>query len=155
MSLVFTTSGSNGDNAITKTTGGSPFKPSTMSQGSMLSNALMVYSRQGGGGKNWYDSSDVTAQRRRMAIGKNASRLGLNNGQPSSYATQNINTVRSAKQRVRSGGCVAPAKRCLSYLNNVYKPRKKFSLIIDIITLHNIDLQPSHSAIVDTKVLSV
>ena len=44
MSLVFTTSGSNGNNTITKTTGGSPFKPSTMSQGSMLSNALMVYS---------------------------------------------------------------------------------------------------------------
>ena len=111
MSLVFTTSGSNGDNAITKTTGGSPFKPSTMSQGSMLSNALMVYSRQGGGGKNWYDSSDVTAQRRRMAIGKNARRLGLSQGQPSAYAMANVNTVNSAVRRVRSGGSVAPPKK--------------------------------------------
>tara|TARA_A200000113_G_C8666951_1_gene291023 strand:+ start:81 stop:467 length:387 start_codon:yes stop_codon:yes gene_type:complete len=119
MSLVFTSSGSNGDNAITYSTGGSPFKPSTMAQGSMLSNAKMVYNRQGGGGKNWYDSSDVTAQRRRMAIGKNASRLGLNNGQPSSYATQNINTVRSAKQRVRSGGCVAPAKKGASPISTM------------------------------------
>ena len=25
----------------------------------MLSNSLMVFNRQGGGGKNWYDSSDV------------------------------------------------------------------------------------------------
>lgn len=111
MSLVFTTSGSNSDNAITKTEGGSPFKPSTMSQGSMLSNSLMVYSRQGGGGKNWYDSSDVTAQRRRMAIGKNASRHGLSQGQPSAYAMANVNTVNSAVRRVRSGGSVAPPKK--------------------------------------------
>lgn len=114
MSLVYTTSGSNGNNAITKTSGGSPFKPSTMSQGSMLSNALMVYSREGGGGKNWYDSSDVTAQRRRMAIGKNARRLGLSQGQPSAYAMANVNTVNSAVRRVRSGGAVAPPKKAAS-----------------------------------------
>lgn len=111
MSLVFTTSGSNGNNAITKTAGGSPFKPSTMSQGSMLSNSLMVYTREGGGGKNWYDSSDVTAQRRRMAIGKNARRLGLSQGQPSAYAMANVNTVNSAVRRVRSRGSVAPPKK--------------------------------------------
>ena len=61
-----------------------------------------------GGGKNWYDSSDVTEQRRRMAIGKNARRLGLSQGQPSAYAIANVNT---AIRRVRSGGSVAPAKK--------------------------------------------
>ena len=119
MSLVFTTSGSNGDNAITYTKGGAPFKPSTMSQGSMLSNAKMVYNRQGGGGKNWYDSSDVTAQRRRMAIGKNTSRTGLSDVQPSSYASANVNTVASAKRRARSGGCVAPAKKGASKISTM------------------------------------
>jgi len=67
--------------------------------------------RQGGGGKNWYDLSDVTAQRRRMAIGKNARRLGLSQGQPSAYAIANVNTVNTAIRRVRSGGSVAPAKK--------------------------------------------
>ena len=119
MSLVFTTSGSNGDNAITNTAGGSPFKPSTMSQGSMLSNSLMVFNRQGGGGKNWYDSSDVTAQRRRMAIGKNARRLGLSQGQPSAYAMADVNTVNSAVRRVRSGGSVAPAKKGASPISTM------------------------------------
>lgn len=114
MSLVFTSSGSNGDNAITKTIGGSPFKPSTMSQGSMLSNALIVYRLQGGGGKNWYDSSDVTAQRRRMAIGRNARRYGLSQEQPSAYAMANVNTVNSAVRRVRAGGSVAPPKKASS-----------------------------------------
>ena len=119
MSLVFTTSGSNGDNAITYTAGGSPFKPATMSQGSMLSNATAVYNKNGGGGKNWYDSSDIIAQRRRIAIGKNASRRGLTTGQPSSYATQNVNTVNSAKRRARSGGYVAPAKKGASPISTM------------------------------------
>lgn len=119
MSLVFTSSGSNGDNAITYTAGGSPFKPSTMSQGSMLSNAIMVYNRQGGGGKNWYASSDVTAQRRRIAIGKNAYRLGIQQGQPSAYAMANVNTVNSALKRARSGGYIAPAKKGASPISTM------------------------------------
>ena len=80
--LVFTTSG--GNNGFTNVTMGTPFKPATMTQGSSLTNAKHVYLQKGGGGKNFYDASDVIAQKRRMAVGKNTTRVTIPNGQPSS-----------------------------------------------------------------------
>ena len=70
--MVFTTSAN--DNKITYVSMGTPFKPATMTQGSSLTNAKAVYLQKAGGGKNFYDASDVIAQKRRMAVGKNTTR---------------------------------------------------------------------------------
>lgn len=90
--------------------GGSPFKPDTMSQGSFYTNS-----------KNSYvpdhkkiafsNSSDVTAKKRRTAIGKQSSRLGIPQGIPSSYASSNVNDVKHARAKARSGGYVSPPKK--------------------------------------------
>jgi len=112
MSLVFTSQASN--NGFTYVNGGVPFKPNTMAQGSMITNAKHVYMKNAGGGQNWYSSSDVTAQRRRMAIGKNATRLGIPNGKPSSNSNFVQNDVKSALAKVRGGGAVAPPKKGLA-----------------------------------------
>lgn len=107
-SMVFTTSANN--NKITYVSMGTPFKPATMTQGSSLTNAKAVYLQKAGGGKNFYDASDVIAQKRRMAVGKNTTRVTVPNGQPSSNATANQNTVNSALAKVRGGGAVVPPK---------------------------------------------
>jgi hypothetical protein len=46
--MIFTSSGNNQNNGITTAINGSPFKPNTMSQGSMLSNALHAYTNNAG-----------------------------------------------------------------------------------------------------------
>lgn len=91
-------------------TGGSPFKPNTMSQGSFYTNS-----------KNSYvpdhkkvavsNSSDVTEKKRRIAVGKQSSRLGIPQGIPSSYASSNVNDVKHARSKARSGGYVSPPKK--------------------------------------------
>jgi hypothetical protein len=91
--------------------GSSPFKPNTMAQGSMTTNAKHVYVKKGGYGQNSSDSSVVIAQKRRIAIGKNTTRLGIQQENISSYASGNKNTVNSAIARVRGGGSVAPPKK--------------------------------------------
>ena len=98
-------------NGMMWVTGASPFKPPTMSQGGTYFNSIKVYKSKGGGVKNWYSSSDVTAHKRNMAIGKNATRLGLKNGQPSQYRSNDRAVRNSAVARVRGGGAVAPAKK--------------------------------------------
>ena len=110
--MVFTTSANN--NKVTNVPMGTPFKPSTMTQGSCLTNAKAVYLRFYGASdvidKNFYDASDVIAKKRRMAIGKNTTRVTVPNGEPSSNASANQNTVNSALAKVRSGGAVVPPK---------------------------------------------
>ena len=109
MFLVFTSQPNN--NGITYSKGGSPFKPNTMPQGSMITNATTVYANKAGGGQHWHSSGDYTAQKHRVAIGKNHYRIGVPNGAPSSYKT-NVNHYRnSSLARVRGGGSVAPKKK--------------------------------------------
>ena len=110
--LVFTSSARN--NGYTYVTMGTPFKPATMTQGAALTNAKHTYLQKGGGGANFYDASDVIAQKRRMAVGKNTTRATVPNGQPSSNATMNSNDVKSALSKVRGGGAVAPPKKGLA-----------------------------------------
>lgn len=100
-------------NGIVYTSGGSAFKPNTMSQGSILSNNIKVFRNKAGGGMNTFASSDVTAQKRRIAIGKNATRLGIASGKPSQYKSNGPIPRKQALARVRAGGCVAPPKKGL------------------------------------------
>ena len=109
MTLVFTTKARN--NGITTQKGGSPFKSANMSQGSVLSNAAMVYSKKAGGGQNWHDSSTYIQQKKRIAIGKNKNRVGLSQEEKSSYKSVENNSRKSALARVRGGGAVVPKKK--------------------------------------------
>mgnify|MGYP001362717528 CR=1 FL=1 len=115
--LVFTSSARN--NGQTNVPMGTPFKPATMNQGSVLTNAKHVYLQKGGGGANFYDASDVIAQKRRMAIGKNTTRVTVPMGQPSSNANFVQNDVKSALAKVRGGGAVAPPKKGLAAKSGV------------------------------------
>ena len=116
-SMVFTTSAN--DNGYTYVSMGTPFKPATMTQGSSLTNAKHVYLQKAGGGKNFYDASDVIAQKRRMAVGKNTTRVTVPNGNPSSNSNFVNNDVKSALAKVRGGGAVAPPKKGLAAKNGV------------------------------------
>ena len=116
-SMVFTTSSNN--NGFTYASMGTPFKPATMTQGSSLTNAKHVYLQKGGGGKNFYDASDVIAQKRRMAVGKNTTRVTVPDGKPSSNSNFVQNDVKSALAKVRGGGAVAPPKKGLAAINGV------------------------------------
>lgn len=90
--------------------GGSPFKPNTMSQGSLYTNSKNSYVADHK--KNTFsNSSDVTAKKRRIAIGKHSSRLGILQGTPSSYASFNVNDVKHARAKARSSGYVSPPKK--------------------------------------------
>lgn len=109
MTLVFTSKANN--NGFVYAKGGSAFKPNTMAQGSMITNATAVYANKAGGGKNWYGASDYTAQKRRIAIGKNHNRIGVANGQPSGNKSTDSHYRNSALARVRGGGAVAPKKK--------------------------------------------
>ena len=109
MSMVFTSSANN--NGIVYEKGGSAFKPNTMAQGSMITNATTVYANRAGGGQNWFASGDYTAQKRRIAIGKNHNRIGVPNGAPSTYKSTDSHSRNSALARVRGGGSVAPKKK--------------------------------------------
>ena len=100
---------------------GMPFKPQTMAQGSMFSNARKTYNKDGGGGQNWYSSSDVTALKRINAIGKSSTRIGLKNTDKLSYRSQDNNLKNSALRRCRSGGCVAPKKKGAIANSSFYK----------------------------------
>ena len=93
--------------------GGSPFKPSTMTQGSFLTNSKNAFDTQTKtcGGMNNCSSGEIIAMKRRQAIGKNSARVGYSDMEPSSYASGNKNDVKSALSKVRGGGYVAPAKK--------------------------------------------
>jgi hypothetical protein len=107
------------NNGYTTAAMGMPFKPSTMSQGSMFSNARQIYIKDAGGGENWYSSSDVTALKRNNAIGKSSTKTSLANNAKLSYRSQDNNLKNSAIRRCRSGGCVAPKKK--GAIANSYK----------------------------------
>ena len=118
------------NNGISQIPMSMPFKPSTMTQGSILSNARQVYRKDSGGGPNWYGASDYTYIKRITAIGKNANTVkpwvkheahGVAVVQPAalSHKSQDRNTKNSRLQRCRAGGSVAPKKK--GSLGNTFK----------------------------------
>lgn len=107
--MFFTTQVNNNGYVYTK--GGSAFKPDTMAQGSLITNANAVYKNNAGGGSGWFSSSDVIAQKRRIAIGKNKNRVGIPDKQASGFKSTENNSRKSALARVRGGGAVAPKKK--------------------------------------------
>ena len=111
MSMIFTSQSNN--NGIVYQKGGSAFKPNTMAQGSMITNATTVYASNAGNGdgKGRVAAGDYTAQKRRIAIGKNHNRIGVAVDAPSSNKSNDNNSRISALARVRGGGYVAPKKK--------------------------------------------
>ena len=118
------------NNGISRIPMSMPFKPSTMTQGSMLSNARQVYRKDSGGGPQWYGASDYTYIKKITAIGKNAKTVkpwvkreanGVTVTQPAALAhkSQDRNTKNSRLQRCRAGGSVAPKKK--GSLGNTFK----------------------------------
>ena len=97
------------NNKIAYYNGASPFKPETMTQGSVLTNSKHSYIRKGFGGDS--SSSDITAKKRIIAIGKNMSRIGPNQITATSYATINNNDVRHTLSKVRGSGYISPRKK--------------------------------------------
>ena len=107
------------NNGYTEVQGGMPFKPDTMTQGSELSRARRVYSRDAGGGQNWFSSSQHLELKKINAIGKASRRLlpsvdvatGVRTLPRMSFRSQERNSRNSALARVRGGGSVAPKKK--------------------------------------------
>ena len=88
-----------------------PFKSINMTQGSGLSNSIMVYNNKSGGGVGTHDASSYIAQRKNIAIGKSMSKVGLAADAALSFRSQDNNLLNTRLARCRSGGCVAPAKK--------------------------------------------
>lgn len=88
-----------------------PFKSMNMSQGSALSNSVMIYNSKSGGGVGTHDSSSYISQKKNIAIGKSMSKVGLAADAELSFRSQDNNLVNSRLSRCRSGGCVAPPKK--------------------------------------------
>uniref|UniRef100_A0A6C0JZG2 Uncharacterized protein n=1 Tax=viral metagenome TaxID=1070528 RepID=A0A6C0JZG2_9ZZZZ len=102
---TFTPAGRN--NGYTYYRGGSPFKPNTMTQGSIFpkSNQSYIYKHA------YHDASTLIERKKRITIDKNRSRVGIYQGMPSSYASADKNTVKHAVVMLRGGGSVSPAKK--------------------------------------------
>ena len=115
-------------NATVYVNGASAFKPSTMVQGGTYFGSVKAYQRsisapdphfrgsakwkqKTTGGVSSHDASSVIDRRKRIAIGKNATRYGLVHNQPSQFRSNGRTERNSALSRVRSGGCVAPKKK--------------------------------------------
>ena len=118
------------NNGVSQIPWSMPFKPSTMTQGSMLANARQVYKQDSGGGPNWYSGSDVTYIRKITAIGKNSTTVkpwckhgknGVCVPQPAAlaYKSQDRNLKNTRLQRCRAGGSVAPKKK--GFIGNRFK----------------------------------
>ena len=92
------------------------FYPSVGS--SMFARARSTYSKDAGGGQNWYSSSQHIHLKKINAIGKSSQQSYVNNNQGLAFSGKVQNDVKSALRRTRSGGTVAPAKKGL-YLPNI------------------------------------
>lgn len=107
------------NNGYTEVQGGTPFKPDTMTQGSEYARARKIYSKDAGGGQNWFSSSQHLELKKINAIGKASRRLVSNVDLATGYKTppmmsfrsQEKNSRKSALARVRGGGAVAPKKK--------------------------------------------
>jgi hypothetical protein len=92
------------------------FYPSVGS--SMFARARSSYTKDAGGGQNWYSSSQHIHLKKINAIGKSSQQSYVKNNQPLAFSGKVQNDVKSALRRTRSGGTVAPAKKGL-YLPNI------------------------------------
>ena len=89
-----------------------PMKFRNAAGGSMFSTARHIYNKDGGGGKNFNDSSAYTSLRAANAIGQSSTKTGLPDSTPLAFSNNNDTTARNiARSRVRSGGCTAPKKK--------------------------------------------
>ena len=92
------------------------FYPSVGS--SMFARARSTYTKDAGGGQNWYSSSQHIHLKKINAIGKSSQQSYVNKNQGLAFSGKVQNDVKSALRRTRSGGTVAPAKKGL-YLPNI------------------------------------
>jgi len=110
--MNFTTTGNNG---ISYSINGSPFKPNTMEQGSIFSNSIHSYTNIPSNfttKKTWGNSSDQYIKYKKIqSIGENKRNIGLPIGSPLSYKSTENNSRKTAISRVRGGGAVAPKKK--------------------------------------------
>ena len=96
------------------------FNPSSGS--SMFSNARKVYVNDAGGGtilQGNFDQSQYINLRKINAVGKSSTKTGLTNEHLLTFRSNDQNITRQRLRRVRSGGCVAPAKK--GAIQNTYK----------------------------------
>ena len=118
--MFFTTSSGNyQNNGISKAVMGSPFKPNTMSQGSMFSNALHSYTNNSGGiekKKTWgHGAEEYTMYKKIQALGESTTKAGLPSDSELSYKSADRTYRNSALARCRGGGCTAPKKKGAVY----------------------------------------
>jgi hypothetical protein len=95
-------------NNLTQVVQGMPFKPATMAQGSIFTNARAAFLRKAGGGQSWFQSSDYTKLQTIIATGKSSTNP---NGITMSFAGPDQTSVKTAIARCRGGGCVSPKKK--------------------------------------------
>ena len=91
---------------------GMPFKSSTMTQGSALSNNIITSLNNNGQSyslpKHTASGSDVIARKRVMAIGSSTL---VDKNTPLSFKSNDATLRNSMLQKCRNGGCVAPKKK--------------------------------------------
>lgn len=117
MSLLFTTQTNN--NGIV--TSGMPFKPNTMTQGSVFSNGRTIFSKtapetidtrsQKIRNNAWDTSSDYIARKKANAVGKSSYKIGLPSEADLSFKSTDKTYRNSVLARARGGGSVAPKKK--------------------------------------------
>ena len=93
-------------NSILKGKGAMPAKFYPSIGTNMFSMSRNVYSKDGGGGKNYNDSSQYTYLKKINAVGK----ATYTNGNLA-FSSQDKNKVRQSIRKARSSGCVAPKKK--------------------------------------------
>tara|TARA_R110002074_G_scaffold114942_3_gene245650 strand:+ start:786 stop:1094 length:309 start_codon:yes stop_codon:yes gene_type:complete len=99
---------------------GMPFKPNTMAQGSMFSNARAEFTENVSSvseTKKWYGSagsrttSSYISSKRNRSIGKSSTMQGLSEGSEHQYKSNDKAIRNTALARCRAGGCTAPKKK--------------------------------------------
>lgn len=108
------------NNGVTTVKMGMPFKPNTMAQGSMFSNARAEFTENVSSvsdTKKWYGSagsrttSSYISSKRNRSIGKSSTIQGLSEGSEHQYKSNDKAIRNTALARCRAGGCTAPNKK--------------------------------------------
>ena len=108
------------NNGVTTVKMGMPFKPNTMAQGSMFSNARAEFTENVSNvsdTKKWYGSagsrttSSYISSKRNRSIGKSSTMQGLSKGSEHQYKSNDKAIRNTALARCRAGGCTAPKKK--------------------------------------------
>ena len=108
------------NNGVTTVKMGMPFKPNTMAQGSMFSNARVESTENVSNvsdTKKWYGSagsrttSSYISSKRNRSIGKSSTMQGLSEGSEHQYKSNDKAIRNTALARCRAGGCTAPKKK--------------------------------------------